>query len=153
MTAKKRERKKTNLAISLYLQASLQQVGFELLSDHAHLVEGRLGWLVPPDLHEHLTGARHLSLLRAASFHCLHIRGRGGKIAIGDNRQHLVGGRDAGRGADGAVPPLMEHQDVVDLSTAIGEAEARFGALRAPWRFHNLLTARKTPTSSLFEWI
>lgn len=54
-----------------------------------------------------------------------------------------MGGRDAGRGADGAVPPLLEHQDIVDFSTPIGEAEACFTALRAPWRFHNLLTARK----------
>lgn len=133
----------TNLAISLYLQTSFQQVGFELLSDHAHLVEGRLGRLVPPDLHKHLSGARRLSSLRATSFCCLHIRAHRRKIAIWDNGQHLVGGRGAGRGADGAVPPLMEHQDVVDFSTAIGEAKACLTAPRAPWRFHNLLTARK----------
>lgn len=154
MIAKNAEKKKkTNLTIPLYLQAGLQQVGFKLLSDHAHLVEGRLGWLVPPDLHEHLTGARHLSLLRATFFRCLHIRAHSGEIAIGDNRQHLVGGWDAGRGADGAVPPLIEHQDVVDLSAAIREAQTGFSALRAPWRLHNLLRAKKKITaSSLFEW-
>jgi len=105
-----------------------------------HLVVGGLRRLVPvrvAELHGHL--ADGLPSRRHDGPASPGVRARRRReVPVGDDGQPVVRHGGAGAGSYGAVPPLVEHQDVVDFAPAVVEVEAVSAALRERGRERHL---------------